>query len=93
MSVLGLITTGPVGPISPTPEITGQPIANNSSMLSSSPSQNNEVLCPGGAAGVPQQQTPMMNLQGIQPMIFTLARRQGTFRNKIPNSQLNLVVS
>lgn len=32
--------------------------------------------CPGGAAGMPQQQTPMMNSQGVQPAVFRPAQAQ-----------------
>jgi hypothetical protein len=32
--------------------------------------------CPGGAAGMPQQQTPMMNSQGVPPAVFRPAQAQ-----------------
>jgi len=51
-------------------------------MPSSSPNQNNGspmgtiAPCPGGATGIPQQQTPMMNSQGVQPAVFRPAQAQ-----------------
>jgi len=60
-------------PISPTPGPIGHPTANISSMPSSSPNQNNGSPmgpmppCPGGTSGMPQQQTTMINAQGVQP--------------------------
>ena len=61
-------------PISPTPGPIGHQTPNLSSIPSSSPNQNigspmNIQPCPGGTAGLPQQQPPMINSQGVQPPV------------------------
>jgi hypothetical protein len=83
-------------PISPTPGPIGHPTANISSMPSSSPNQNNGSPmgtmppCPGGAAGMPQQQTPLMNSQGVQPAVFRPAQTQVYFTTKSNLLKCNL---
>jgi hypothetical protein len=39
--------------------------------------------CPGGATGMPQQQAPMMNSQGVQPAVFRPTQTQVCFRSKL----------